>query len=195
MRVDRLLDPPCGLDLWHHPWPWAGIFKVKFSNSHLSGIGGPIDMEWKGCESDMILNPLCNLELWAQTWYDTEFVEFHGQIVKELYFRNGCTDWYETKWIWMVWPYPWPRPWIFKIEFEHLFIYLRNYFRYYFSAWQHLLIILGGGRHFRDVIKNVVASATGILVSIEQGGWCNVALNEIGNICKSHTCLHLNRTF
>ena len=30
-------------------WPW--IFKVKFWNSCIPGIGGPIDMEWKGYES------------------------------------------------------------------------------------------------------------------------------------------------
>ena len=35
------------LELW--PWPW--IFKVKFWKYCISGIGGPIDMEPKGCES------------------------------------------------------------------------------------------------------------------------------------------------
>ena len=31
------------------PWPW--IFKVKFCKCFISGKGGPIEMEWKGCES------------------------------------------------------------------------------------------------------------------------------------------------
>ena len=39
------------LDLWPHPWPWPWIFKVKFENSCVSRMGGPIDMEWKVCES------------------------------------------------------------------------------------------------------------------------------------------------
>ena len=44
--VDRVLYLPCDLGLW--PWPW--IFKVKFWKCCISGMGGPIDMEPKGCE-------------------------------------------------------------------------------------------------------------------------------------------------
>ena len=33
------------LDLWPQPWPWPWTFKVKFWNSCLSGLDGPID--WK----------------------------------------------------------------------------------------------------------------------------------------------------
>ena len=50
MWVDRMLDPHCDFELWPHPWPWPLIFKVKFWKSRNSGIGCPIDMEWKGCE-------------------------------------------------------------------------------------------------------------------------------------------------
>ena len=32
-------------------WPWPLIFKVKFWRCCISGMGGPIDMEQKGCES------------------------------------------------------------------------------------------------------------------------------------------------
>ena len=31
-------------------WPWPWIFKVKFWKCCISGMGGPIDMERKGCE-------------------------------------------------------------------------------------------------------------------------------------------------
>ena len=48
---------------------------VKFADRHISGIGGPIDMRWKGCELDMMLDPLCNLELWP--WLDFEFLDSH----------------------------------------------------------------------------------------------------------------------
>ena len=44
--VDRVLYLLCGLQLW--PWPW--IFKVKFWKCAISGMGGPIDMERRGCE-------------------------------------------------------------------------------------------------------------------------------------------------
>ena len=49
MWVDRMLDSLCDFELWPHPWPW--IFRVNFWNSCISGMGGPINMEWKGYES------------------------------------------------------------------------------------------------------------------------------------------------
>ena len=51
MWIDRMLDPHCDFELWPHSWPCPLIFKVKFWKSHNSGMGCPIDMEWKGCES------------------------------------------------------------------------------------------------------------------------------------------------
>ena len=51
MWVDRMLDPHYDFELWPHPWPWPLIFKVKFWKSRNSGMGCPIDMERKGCES------------------------------------------------------------------------------------------------------------------------------------------------
>ena len=42
MWVDRMLP---------HPWPWPLIFKVKFWKCSNSGMGCPIDMERKRCES------------------------------------------------------------------------------------------------------------------------------------------------
>ena len=51
MWVDRMLDPHCDFELWPHPWPWPLIYMVKFWKSRNSGMGCPIDMERKGCES------------------------------------------------------------------------------------------------------------------------------------------------
>ena len=45
--VDRVLYLLCGPRVWH--WPW--IFKVKFWKCCISGMGGLVDMERKGCES------------------------------------------------------------------------------------------------------------------------------------------------
>ena len=45
--VDRVFYLLCDLELW----PWPCIFKVKFLKCCISGMGGPIDMEPKGCES------------------------------------------------------------------------------------------------------------------------------------------------
>ena len=47
IRVDKVLSLLCDLELW--PWPW--IFKVKLWKCCISGMGGPFDMEPKGCES------------------------------------------------------------------------------------------------------------------------------------------------
>ena len=51
MILGRLYD----LALWPHPWPWpwSWNFKVKVWNSFISGMGRPIDMEQKGCESSI----------------------------------------------------------------------------------------------------------------------------------------------
>ena len=50
--VDRVLYLLCGLQVWHRPW----IFKVKFWNCCISGMGGLTHLEWKGCELDMMLD-------------------------------------------------------------------------------------------------------------------------------------------
>ena len=39
--------------LWPHPWPWPWNFKVRVWNSYISGMGRPIDMERKGCDSSI----------------------------------------------------------------------------------------------------------------------------------------------
>ena len=49
--VGRMLHPLSNFERSPHPWPWPWIFKVKFWKSCISGMGWPIIMELKGCES------------------------------------------------------------------------------------------------------------------------------------------------
>ena len=75
-------------------WPWPWIFKVKFWKSHISGMGWPIDMELKECES---------IECW------THVVTFNVHLTHDLdlgfsrsnfeksYLRNGIADWHGMK--------------------------------------------------------------------------------------------------
>ena len=97
-------------------WPWPWIFKVKFWKCCISGMGGPIDMERKGCES-----------IGRYTHFVT-FNFYQGQILKKPYLKNGMADWYGTKGMWVDRmldpccgfqnpPHPWPWPWIFKVKF------------------------------------------------------------------------------
>ena len=72
MWVDRILDQHYDFELWPHPSPWPLIFKVKFWKSRNSGMGCPVDMERKGCESgmrvDWMLDPCCDGQLWPHAW-------------------------------------------------------------------------------------------------------------------------------
>ena len=52
-RINRILGQLYDLALWLHPWPWPQSFKVRVWNSFISGMGQPIDMERKGCESSI----------------------------------------------------------------------------------------------------------------------------------------------
>ena len=63
MWVDRMLHPLGDFQLWPQPWPWPLIFKVKFWKSPISGMGWPIDMGWKGCESIECWNHVMHLNL------------------------------------------------------------------------------------------------------------------------------------
>ena len=60
-----------------HPWPWPWISKVKFWKSHISGMGWPIDMELKGCES---------IECW------THAVTFNDHLTHDLYLSRSTFE-------------------------------------------------------------------------------------------------------
>ena len=70
MWIDGMLHPLCDFQRSPQPWPWPWIFKVKFWKSHISGMGWPIDMELKGCES---------IECW------THSVTFNVHLTHDLY--------------------------------------------------------------------------------------------------------------
>ena len=99
MWVNRMLHPLCDFQHSPHQWPWPWIFKVKFWKCCISGMGGPIDMERKGCES-----------IGCYT---------HFVTLKKSYLRNGMAHWNGTKGMWVdrmldshcdfkLWPHPWP---------------------------------------------------------------------------------------
>ena len=46
-----ILGRLCDLALWLYSCPWPGSFRDKVWNSLISGMGGPMDMERKTCES------------------------------------------------------------------------------------------------------------------------------------------------
>ena len=124
MWIDRMLHPLCDCQHSPHPWPWPWIFKVKIWKSRISGMGWPIDMEWKGCESIGCYTHFVTLNVPSPM---TLTLDFQGQILKMLYLRNGRADWHGTKGIWVdrmldpccdfqCSPLPWPWPWIFKVK-------------------------------------------------------------------------------
>ena len=55
-------------------WPWPWNFKVKFWKCFISGMGGLMDMEWKGCE-------------WMG--YYTHFVTFNLDLDLDLGFSRS----------------------------------------------------------------------------------------------------------
>ena len=80
MWVDWMLDPCCDFQLWPHPWPWPLIFKVKFWKSRNSGIGCPIDMEWKGYELTECWTHVVSLNFDLTHGLDLEFSRSNFEI-------------------------------------------------------------------------------------------------------------------
>ena len=89
MWVNRVLYLLCDLELW--PWPW--IFTVKFKKCCISGMGGPIDMEPKGCESIGCYSYYVTLS------YDFDLGFWRSNLKKKLYHRNKRVDWHTRIWI------------------------------------------------------------------------------------------------
>ena len=97
----------------------------NLKKSYISGMGWPIDLERKGCESIGCYTHFVTLNV--HFTHDLD-LGFQGQILKILYLRNGRADWHGTKGMWVdrmldshcdfkLWPHPWPWPWIFKVEY------------------------------------------------------------------------------
>ena len=124
--VDRMLHPLCDFQRCPHPWPWPWIFKVKFWKTRISGMGWPIDMELKGCES---------VECW------THVVTYNVHVIHDLdlgfsrsNFEKVISQEWDGRLTWNqreMWDYrmlhpccdfqcphhPWPWPLIFKVKF------------------------------------------------------------------------------
>ena len=52
-RFNRILGWLYDYALWPHSWPWPWSFKVWIWNSLISGMGRPVNMKRKGCESSI----------------------------------------------------------------------------------------------------------------------------------------------
>ena len=126
MWIDRMLHPLCDCQHSPHPWPWPWIFKVKIWKSRISGMGWPIDMEWKGCESIGCYTHFVTLNVHFTHDLDLRFSRsnFENAVSQEW---EGRLTWHETKGIWVdrmldpccdlqCSPLPWPWPWIFKVK-------------------------------------------------------------------------------
>ena len=114
MWVNRMLDPCCDFQLSPHLWPWPWIFKVKVLKSHISGMGWPIDMERKGCES---------IECWTHVvtfnvhlFHDLD-LGFSGSNFEKVVYQewDGRLTWKYGMWVdrmldFKLWPHPWPWP-------------------------------------------------------------------------------------
>ena len=124
MWIDRMLHLLCDFQRFPHPWPWPWIFKVKFWKSHISGMGWPIDMELKGCESIKCWTHAVTFNV--HLTHDL-YLGFSRSNFKKSYLRNGTADRHGTKGMWvrllhplcdfLCPPHPWPWPWIFKVKF------------------------------------------------------------------------------
>ena len=127
MWVDRILDPHCDFELWHHPWPGRLIFKVKFWKRCDSGMGCPIDMERKGCESigcwTHIVTLNCDRTHDLDPWVSRS--NFEKVITQEW---DARLTWNLSKGMWIdwmldprcdfqLWPHLWPWPWNFNFKF------------------------------------------------------------------------------
>ena len=117
MWVNKKFDQLYDFELWHHPWTWLWIFNVK---SCISGRGGSIYMDLKGCESTGCWTQYVTLS------YDLELglSRSNGEIAVSQE-REGQLTWskgmgvdglLDTQCDLDLYPYPWPWNWIFKFH-------------------------------------------------------------------------------
>ena len=119
----RTLTSPMTLTLNFHD-------QIK-KKSCISGMGGSINMDRKGCES------IGRWTHYVTLSYDLDH-GFSRLIFEKLYPCSGVADWHGTKCMWVnrksvplcdfeLWSHPWPWPWIFKVNFKKNMLYLRNF--------------------------------------------------------------------
>ena len=130
MWVDRMLYPLCDFQLWPEPWPWPWIFNVKFLKSLISGMGWPIGMNWKGCESIKCWTPVMTFNVHLTHDLDIGFSRSNlEKVVSQEW--DGRLTWNDGMWVdRMLDPccdfqrstQPWPWPWIFKVKILNSYI-------------------------------------------------------------------------
>ena len=78
----------------HPPWSWPWIFKVKYWNSCISGMGGLIDVEWKRSK-------------WIGCWADYMTLTFDHTLYLDLGLSRSIAvpQQWEGRWKWNK------RPW------------------------------------------------------------------------------------
>ena len=99
MWVVKMLHPPCDFQGSPHPWPWPRILKVKFWKFCISGMGWPIDMDRKGCQSIGCYTHLSTFNFDLN--HDLDLGILRSNFEKKLHLRidmecKGC----ETKECW-----------------------------------------------------------------------------------------------
>ena len=80
-HIDWILGIKCNHWVWPWPWPRPWIFKVRLWNSHISGIGGPIDIEQKGAinDHDLLLTKMRCKDLVTEVTSDVGVPSTHLQ--------------------------------------------------------------------------------------------------------------------
>ena len=120
MWVHRILDPHCDFELWPHPWPWPLIFKVKLWKSRNSGMGCPIDMEQKGCESTEYWTHVVTLKFDLTHDLDLEFSASNFEIAVSQEWE-GRSSWNERDMSWWgVIPTLWP--WAMTLTLKEMWV-------------------------------------------------------------------------
>ena len=103
-----MLGQLCDPELWLHPW----IFKIKFLNSCISGMGRSINMDFIGCWTHYVtLKNDLHPGFWRSNFETAVFQEWQG------WFRHETKGtWVDRKFGPTMWPELWPHPWLTDME-------------------------------------------------------------------------------
>ena len=102
MWVNMMLHPLCDFQLRPQPWPWLEFSKSNFEK--VSGMGWPIHMEPKGCESiecwthvvtfNITLTRALRVKIWKCCISGmTRPIDIEQKGCKSIGYRNWYQDW------------------------------------------------------------------------------------------------------
>ena len=97
MWVDRMLHPLCDFNFDLNHDLDLGFSRSNFE-SHISGMGWLIDMEWRGCESIKYCTHVVTFNIPLTHDLDLGFPRSNFEM---LYLRNGTADWHGMKGAWV----------------------------------------------------------------------------------------------